>query len=348
MNIELAHPLWFVILPLPLVVYWLLPAYKTKQSATKVPFFAQLVEALGESPSMGAQQLRPRWWQRIVLILSWVFIVTALAKPMTLGTPIVKESIGRDLMVILDLSGSMSERDFVSDSGKKVDRLDAAKQVLEEFAKQREGDRLGMILFGDEAFVQAPFTADHQAWLELLRQTEVAMAGPSTNLGDAIGLAIKVFDDQQQAEAPNEPEKEKVVVVLTDGNDTGSFVEPIDAAKVAAVKGVRIHMIAMGDPTTVGEQALDMDTINRVAKETGGQSFEALDRQALGEAYSVISDIEPQLYESTTYRPKQSIHHYFVIAIVLLNLIAFGAVTLTKKLRSRAINMESRKEQNHV
>ncbi|MCW8345430.1 VWA domain-containing protein [Vibrio sp. ZSDZ65] len=329
-SVELVHPLWLLLLPLPLVIYHLIPAYRTKKKATKVPFFQLLVDALGEPPRQGAHQLKARWWQRAVLLVAWILVVLALTKPTLLGPPQYRESIGRDVMVVLDLSGSMAEEDFISRQGKKVSRLDAAKDVLNEFADGRKGDRLGMILFGDAAFVQAPFTADHQAWRELLGQTSVAMAGPSTRLGDAIGLAIKVFENQQE-DSSNESEREKVAIVLTDGNDTGSFVEPIDAAKVAAVKGVRIHMIAMGDPRTVGEQALDMETIRRVASETGGESFEALDRDSLTAAYQVISELEPRLYESTSFRPKQSIHHYLVSIVIGLVLVAFTVASVTRR-----------------
>ncbi|MDV5168641.1 VWA domain-containing protein [Photobacterium rosenbergii] len=328
-SLEFIHPWWFLALPLPLLVVYFVPAYRTKQSAIKVPFFSHLIEALGESPSAGANQLSPSWWQRMTLVISWVLIITALAKPTILGAPQVRESFGRDVMVLVDLSGSMAEKDFTSAKGKRVSRLDAVKEVLADFVKTREGDRLGLILFGDAAFLQTPFTADQDVWLALLNQTEVAMAGQSTHLGDAMGLAIKVFDQSHQEKG--DADREKVAIVLTDGNDTDSFVEPIEAAKVAKAKGVRIHMIAMGDPQTVGETALDMDTINRVAQESGGQAFVALDREALSAAYEEIGKLEPQLYESSTYRPKQSIHHYLIAVVVVMYLVAFSLATLNRR-----------------
>ncbi len=336
-GFEFAHPLWLIILPLPLAVYYLVPAYRTKQMAIKVPFFRQLVEAIGETPSEGASQLTPHWWQRATLILSWLCVVCALAKPTILGEPQVRESLGRDVMVVVDLSGSMAEPDFTSRTGEKISRLDAAKEVMTDFVQSRKGDRLGLILFGDAAFVQTPFTADQKVWLELLNQTDVAMAGQSTNLGDAIGLAIKVFDqsDKTRGELEQVQNREKVAIVLTDGNDTGSFVEPIDAAKVAKAKGVRVHVIAMGDPQTIGETALDMDTINRIASESGGEAFEALNRDQLASAYDEISKLEPQLYESTTYRPKQSLHHYLMVLLVVVHLLAFSVATLTRRAKAR-------------
>ncbi|MFH4759044.1 vWA domain-containing protein [Vibrio alginolyticus] len=338
-----AHPMWFLVLPLPLVVYYLVPAYRTKQMAIKVPFFSQLVEAIGETPSEGASQLIPSWWQRATLILSWLLVVCAMAKPTVLGEPQVRESLGRDVMVVVDLSGSMAEPDFTSRTGEKISRLDAAKEVLSEFVQSRKGDRLGLVLFGDAAFVQTPFTADQKVWLELLNQTDVAMAGQSTHLGDAIGLSIKVFEqsDKSRGALEQDQNREKVAIVLTDGNDTGSFVEPIDAAKVAKAKGVRVYVIAMGDPETIGETALDMDTIHRIAKESGGEAFEALNRDELSAAYDEIGKLEPQLYESTTYRPKQSLHHYLMALVVIMHLLAFSVATLKRRAVTRSSLGES-------
>ncbi|PCD88208.1 vWA domain-containing protein [Vibrio mediterranei] len=325
-TLTLTYPLWLLLLPLPVVIYRFVPAYKTKQSAIKVPFFNKLLDILGEQPELGASQLQPSWWQRGILIVSWCLLVIAMTKPTVLGEPQTREKLGRDVMVAVDLSGSMSEMDFSSSDGQAVSRLDAVKSVLHEFVATREGDRLGLILFGDAAYLQTPFTADHDVWLALLDQTEVAMAGQSTHLGDAIGLAIKVFEQSESSK-----DKEKVVVVLTDGNDTGSFVEPKDAAIVAAAKGVRIHVIAMGDPATIGEQALDMATIDNIASQSGGQAFQALDQEALQQAYQTIGELEPKLYESTQYRPKQTVHQYLLMVVVILYLIAFSTATLRRR-----------------
>lgn len=364
-QLELVNPYWLWLLPLPIIIYWFIPAYRTRQSAIKVPFFDVLVQALDETPSAGASQLSARYWQKTLLIISWCLLIFALTKPTILGPPQTRESLGRDVMVVVDLSGSMAERDFVSktasDNGgiQKISRLDAAKEVLADFATTRQGDRLGLILFGDAAFVQTPFTADQKVWLALLNQTDVAMAGQSTHLGDAIGLAIKVFEqsasaelststEPQQQNGKNEKPREKVAIVLTDGNDTGSYVEPIDAAKVAAAKNVRIHMIAMGDPTTIGEKALDMDVINRVAEVSGGQAFQAINRNELEQAYAAIGELEPQLYESTTYRPKKSIHQYPIMLIVVMYLFGFGVAMMRRQLTSSSNKAAPDSGEKHV
>ncbi|EPX9364955.1 vWA domain-containing protein [Aeromonas veronii] len=331
-GLEFAHPHYFWLLPLPLLVFRLIPAYRTRQSAIKVPFFDLLIDLLDEPPREGATQLTASWWQRIALITVWLLAVLALAKPTIYGPPQVRERFGRDVMIVLDLSGSMAETDFSPDPGKSLNRLDAAKEVLKQFAATRKGDRLGLILFGDAAFLQVPFTADLDTWQTLLQETDVAMAGQSTHLGDAIGLAIKVFNnsDRHGQLDQNSAKREKVAIILTDGNDTGSFVSPRDAARVAAVNGVRLHTIAMGDPATVGEQALDLDTLQQLATLTGGQLFQALDEAQLTRAYQVIGELEPQRYESTRFQTRESLHHYLIAVSVVLYLTLFSLLTLRR------------------
>lgn len=230
------------------------------------------------------------------------------------------EKSARDLMIAADLSGSMEAKDFSTEQGEKINRLEAVKRVLEEFARQREGDRLGLIVFGDAAYLQAPFTTDKDTWLTLLAETEIAMAGPSTVIGDAIGLAISTFEG---ADTDN-----RVLIVLTDGNDTGSKVPPIDAARVARAHDVKIYTIAIGDPKTVGEDAMDIETLERVSEITHGAYFEALDREALEQAYKQIEALEPELYESLSYRQRSSLFHYPLAVIAMMYLFALPVLWL--------------------
>ncbi|MFA0440792.1 VWA domain-containing protein [Vibrio sp. 10N.222.51.C12] len=292
-----------------------------------------LIEALNLTAQSGAVELKPSRWQRVSLVLTWCLLLTAAAKPMWLSEPETRELTGRDLMVIVDLSGSMSEMDFNDATGQSLSRLAAAKQVLSTFSQQREGDRLGLILFGDAPYLQAPFTADHGAWLSLLQQAEVAMAGESTRLGDAIGLAIKTYMSGSKMSLT-----QRVIVMLTDGNDTDSLVPPVDAAKVAAAHNIRIHMVAMGSPNTAGEQALNMDVIKQVADLTGGQAFLAMSPDDLQQVYEQISILEPTLFESFTYQPKSSLH-FLPVLIALLNYLLFmcGHVWISRQARVKNI-----------
>lgn len=312
---EFAHPWALLLLALPLVMR-LVPAYKESRDSVKVPFFDKLVELSEERPESGARIMQRDRAQRVLVVLTWVLLVIAAAKPQWIGPPIEQEKSGRDLMIAVDLSGSMETADFTLPDGATVDRLVAVKQVLAELAAQRASDRLGLIVFGAAAYLQAPFTDDHQVWSQLLAETEIGMAGPSTVFGDAIGLAIKLFKENNS--------DNRVLIMLTDGNDTGSTVPPVDAAKVAAAHNIRIYTIAIGDPTTVGEEALDSETLGRVSEVTGGQTFEALDRDQLRQAYHSIGELEPELYESVSFRPRQSMHWLPMAIVIVLYWIYHG------------------------
>ena len=313
--IELAFPWLLSLLPLPILVYLVLPAYKQQKSSVKVPFFNRLVRISGERPGRGAVIAQRMLIQRIMLVVSWCVLVLALAKPQYVGDPVIIEKAGRDLMVAVDLSGSMEAMDFTDQNGQRTDRLTAVKQVLEEFVSRRENDRLGLIVFGDAPFIQAPFTEDHDAWLTLLGETAIGMAGQSTAIGDAVGLAIKAFE---QSKSEN-----KVLVVLTDGNDTGSKVPPIDAAKVAEQFNITIYTIAVGDPVTSGEEALDIETLERMAEVSDGGFYQALDRDSLLQVYERINELEPAVFDSFSFRPKSSLHHYLLGVVVVIYLVLF-------------------------
>lgn len=315
---ELAHPWALALLALPLVM-WLLPAYRESRDSVRVPFFDKLVELSEQRPDSGAMILRRDRIQRFLVAFMWLCLVLAAAKPEWVGAPIEQQKSGRDLMVAVDLSGSMQTRDFVLPDGDTVDRLQAVKEVLKALADQRVSDRLGLIVFGSAAYLQAPFTDDHVVWEQLLTETEIGMAGQSTVFGDAIGLAIKLFKESGS--------DNRVLIMLTDGNDTGSTVPPIDAAKVAKTYGIRIYTIAIGDPASAGEEALDMDTINRVSQVTDGQSFQALDQAQLRRAYQAIAKLEPEIYETISFRPRQSLHWLPVAVALLLYTLYHGMAT---------------------
>lgn len=309
---ELAHPWALSLVLLPLFMR-MVPAYRESRDSIRVPFFNKLVELSEQRPDSGAVILRRDRLQRMLVAFMWLCLVLAAAKPEWVGAPIEQQKSGRDLMIAVDLSGSMETRDFTLPTGATANRLEAVKQVLAELAEQRASDRLGLIVFGSAAYLQTPFTDDHAVWKQLLAETDIGMAGQSTVFGDAIGLAIKLFRDSDS--------DNRVLIVLTDGNDTGSTVPPIDAAKVAAAHGIRIYTIAVGDPASAGEEQLDIDTIARVSEVTGGQHFQALDQQQLQRAYQSIAALEPRLYESVSFRPRHSLHWLPVgIALVLYTL----------------------------
>ena len=296
---ELAHPWALALLLLPLLMR-LLPAYKESRDSVRVPFFDKLVTLSEQRPETGAMVLQRDRAQQLLVNFMWLCLVLAAAKPEWIGPPVEQQKSGRDLMIAVDLSGSMEARDFTLPDGTQVDRLETVKYVLAKLADQHASDRLGLIVFGNAPYLQSPFTDDHKVWTQLLADTQIGMAGQSTAFGDAIGLAIKLF---KESDSDN-----RVLIMLTDGNDTASMVPPVDAAKVAATEDIRIYTIAIGDPASVGEEALDIATLQRVSEVSGGRYFQAFDQQQLAGAYEAIGELEPELYETISFRPRQSLH----------------------------------------
>lgn len=326
--IEFAHPWCFLLLGLPLLVRWLVPAYKEKKNSVQVPYFQRLVEVSGETPQSGAVILNRKVMQALLSIFAWLCIVVAMAKPEMIGPPIEQQKSARDLMIAVDLSGSMEVEDFKTADNQVVDRLTAVKQVLSDFVQGRQHDRLGLILFGDAPYLQAPFTDDLDTWLALLNETEIGMAGQSTAFGDAVGLSISVFN--------NEKAENRVLIVLTDGNDTGSRVPPVEAAKVAAASDIKIYTIAIGDPEAVGEEKVDLDVLHKMTKITGGENFQALNGEELAAVYQKIDELEPQLFESQSFRPRVSVHYYPVMLLLIIYVCALSIVSFRFKLALRA------------
>ena len=337
--IEFACPWMFIILPLPLLLNRIIPAYKAPRLAVQVPFFRRLAQITGEKPSHGSVVLKRMQIQKILLSVFWLGLVGALAGPEWVDPPVVRIKSARDLMVVVDISGTMDEDDFTW-NGDRLSRLDAVKQVLKTFVLKRRHDRLGLIVFGSSPYLQAPFTRDHETWLTLLGEACVGMAGPKTHIGDAIGLAVYRF---RQSETKN-----KVLILLTDGNDSGSRVPPVEAAKVAMAEQVKIYTIAIGDPATLGASALDIKTLEKIARITGGEHFLALNTFSLERIYKKINLLEPEAYETLSYHPRKNIHYLFLGAVFLIYLLFFGLMSLIVLFNGKhASNARSQKTQNH-
>lgn len=309
---EFEWPWTFLLLPLPLLVWWLMPAYRDQQTSVHVPFFDRLAEATGQTPQPGAVVLPRRVIQMIVAMIIWALIVVALARPLQVGDPVTHEISTRDLILVVDISGSMDEVDFRTPDGQTIKRLDGVKRVLGDFITRRRGDRVALILFGSKAYIQAPFTQDLQTARALLDQTEVGMAGQQTVIGDAIGLAIKTFETSQA--------KQKLVILFTDGNDTASRVPPEHAADIARQKGVVIYSVGFGDPNATGENRVDLSTLRQVASATDGQFFRAEDGAQLAAIYAEIDRLAPVKLETLTWRPRDPLYQWPLGAAVILGL----------------------------
>lgn len=326
--LTLALPWVLLLLPLPLLLRQLLPPYGQSRAALRLPQFRQLAEASGARPGQTAAVRRRSRLQALLFMLVWVAMVTALARPQWLEPALTRELPTRDLLLAVDLSGSMEAEDFKDANGNTIDRLSAVKQVLDDFLTRREGDRVGLLVFGNAAFVQAPFTQDLDAVRELLGDTVPRMAGPRTAFGDAIGLAITLF---QRSEL-----EQRSLIILTDGNDTGSQVPPEKAAAIAADQGIVIHTVAIGDPGSVGEQALDQDSLRAVAAATGGRYFFAADRDALQQIYTTLDQLETRQVETISHRPRRELYPWPLALAFLAALLYHLGAAIQSSRASRA------------
>jgi Ca-activated chloride channel family protein len=322
--LTLAHPWLLALLPLPLLVWWLAPPHREPRRGLMVPFLPRLAILSGQQPASGAVVARGTWWRWLSVIVCWAAVVLAMARPQVIEPPVTKEVPLRDLLLAVDLSGSMKTTDFKDAKGETVDRLTAVKQVLDNFLAKRQGDRVGLIFFGSAAFVQAPFTQDLKVCRQLLDEAQVNMAGPQTAFGDALGLAINVFDRSTV--------KERVLIALTDGNDTASQVPPAKAAGIAKDKGIVIHTVAVGDPKAAGEDALDEKSLQVVSRTTGGLFSHAADRDQLDAIYEQLDKVESHRAQTVSQRPRRDVYWWPLAAALAVSMAlhTFGLSARTR------------------
>jgi Ca-activated chloride channel family protein len=309
---QLEYPWLLLVLPLPLLVWWLLPPYGERTRAIRVPFFDDLARATGQTPSRGAVILRGNWLRRILAPVCWALAVLALASPQWLEPPVERTESARDLLLAIDLSGSMATPDFVDERAQRIDRLSAVKGVVDDFIRRRTTDRIGLIVFGTNAFPQAPLTLDHTAVRELLDELRVGMAGQQTAIGDAIGMAVKMTGHSQQ--------RDRVLILLTDGNDTASRLPAEKAAAIARDHHIVIDTIGIGDPNATGEDRVDLEALKRIAQVTGGHSYRGENREQLMDIYTLLDRITPAKVKHQVYRPKVKLYYYPLGAALLLML----------------------------
>lgn len=301
-------------LPLPLLMMRFSSISTARRVALKVSFIEQLKQASGMALTEQQPVSRASNGQKLLAVVVWLLVILTLSKPQWLEEPLIKEISQRDMLLAIDLSGSMETRDF-SLEGDKVNRLEAVKAILIPFLQQRQGERMGMIFFGSAAFVQAPFTTDLNALSQLLNEAQVAMAGPRTVLGDSIAMAVKLFEESKV--------DDRLLIVLTDGNDTSSRVPPEQAAKLAQQYQIKIITIAIGDPQNAGEHPIDKDTLQMLADTTGGQVYFALDSESLNQVMVEINRLSPKQVEQQTLSPTTELY-YIPLTLGILLILSYG------------------------
>ena len=333
--LEFIWPWLLLLLPLPLLFRKLLASKQDSSAALKVPFYQQLAQ-------QQAHQTQAKW-QLPLLWLIWLCLLLACARPVWIGEPVEMPSSGRDLLMAVDISGSMKTPDMEVD-GEQVPRLWAVKAVVGEFVERRKHDRLGLVLFGSRAYLQAPLTFDRATVKQLLDEAQLGFAGEKTAIGDAIGLAIKRLRER--------PADSRVLILLTDGANTAGEVAPLKAAELAKQTQVKIYTIGIGadqmtipgvfgssfGSRTVNPSAdLDEDSLQKIAQMTGGQYSRARNPQELQKIYHLLDQLEPIEQAEETFRPQKSYTHWPLgIALLLISLLLIlkNAFQLTATMRS--------------
>jgi len=255
----------------------------------------------------------------LLLLLMWACLIFAAARPQTFGEPLGVPITGRDLMLCIDISGSMNESDLYS-GNLPATRMSVVKKVAQDFVSRRTGDRIGLIMFGTKAYVQSPLTHDHESVQHFLDEARVGLAGRSTAIGDAIGLGVKRLRER--------PAEARVLVLLTDGENSEGAVDPIEAARLAADNDIRVHTIGVGSESSgsligraLGMQNSELDetTLKAIAKQTGGQYFRARDQQELEQIYRSIDKLEPTEMDDIEFRPLRELFAWPLALALLFN-----------------------------
>ncbi len=319
-----ACPIMFLLLIVPLIMRVVLPRVNDgNEDALKVPFFDDMDRL---SPVAGRFVFGGLPLRRILGALIWILLVTAAAGPRWVGDPSKVPSEGRNLMLVLDISGSMQEADFAIQN-QAVRRWDAVQAVADAFVRKRQGDRIGIVLFGERSYLYVPLTYDLTTVSDLLREADVGMAGSQTAIGDALGLALKTMIDV--------PTDSRVVVLLSDGVANAGVMKPLEAADLAKKMGVKVYTIGAGSDTVQmtglfgmmqmprGDE-IDEKTLREIADQTGGRYFRAKNTQELLEIYKDIDALEPVKNDDVFVRPVKVLFYYPLAAAFVLSV--FGVL----------------------
>ncbi len=314
---KLEYPYALIFLVLPLITMWIKTNSVQRLRALRIPNFSA-VKSLDSSPlNTGTSVIA-----NIILILMWCLLCFALSGPKWIDDPIELPRKGRDIILAIDVSGSMEREDMLV-GGRAVDRLSVVKKVANKFVDKRTGDRLGLILFGTKAYLQTPLTFDRKTVKHMINDTTISLAGPLTAIGDAIGLTIKRLRNVES--------DSKILVLLTDGANTAGAVEPIKAAEMAKDNNIKIYTVGLGADAikvksifgtrTINPSAdLDDESLKKISELTDGKFFRAMSTEQLENVYQEIDKLEPNDKESGAYRPEYELFHWPLTIAFLLNI----------------------------
>ena len=315
-NFQFAYPYVAFLAIVPFLIYWLLPAIKNRSTALIYPYFNASAKSAKQKPRKASHIKKRTWFASLSMYVIWLLLLIAMASPELVGMPEKKIKTSRNFLILADLSFSMAINDWYIDK-KRVTRWEAVKNIMQDFIVKRESDKMGLIFFGSNAYIQAPFTTDLKTVKSMLDEADVGMAGQMTNIGKAIVKGMDMFE--------RDTIQNKVILLLTDGVDSGTDVLPLDAANMAKKDSTIIYTVGIGDP---GDSSSDLDerTLTEIAELTNGKYFRAKDAEALENIYAVLEKLEPVEYEEESYTPKTLLYYYplgaalvYSALLVLLN-----------------------------
>jgi len=306
--LSLAWPWMLMVLPLPWLITRYVPRASILESALFVPCH-EIIYAFDRKKAFSSSHFRLK---KILLIIIWILLILAASRPQFIGDPLALPASGRDLMLAVDISGSMAQEDMAKNN-QFVSRISVVKNVVNDFIEKRVGDRIGLILFGTEPYIHVPFTFDRQAVKTLFNEAEIGFAGEQTSLGDAIGLAVKHLVQQ--------PAEGRVLILLTDGRNTSGSIEPLQATRLAAQTRTTIYTVGVGADEMIVETFfgkrrvnpsadLDEHTLQQVAEITSGKYFRARDSKELEEIYTAIDRLEPLQQDQEIFRPVKALYFW--------------------------------------
>lgn len=322
--IEFAYPYVFIALVLPFVFYFFLPPLKNMHGdALRIPFVPSLKRisvknGIWQAPDIAHNRPSPKFW---FLYLIFGLLTLAASRPQILGQPHLLENEGRDIMLVLDISTSMLDTDF-SHGGYRLTRLDAVKKTVHDFVSKRANDRIGLILFGTRAYLQAPLTYDKAAVKDILYSMQAGMAGDSTSIGDALALALKHMRKEQK--------DNQVIILLTDGENNDGSLTLGQAIKLAKDENIKIYTIGVGSPnvffkmlSVIGKSGLNEKELQTLANITKGEYFRASSSSDLQQIYQLIDQLEPSFQDERYIQEVKEIYYvplicaWFLAAIML-------------------------------
>ncbi|MFT7186130.1 MAG: Ca-activated chloride channel family protein [Pseudohongiellaceae bacterium] len=343
---ELQWPWLLLLLPLPWIVTFKRKIEAPSYIAPHLPIF-ETAKSLGFGQVNHDQSTAK--WKNLILLLAWFSLVIAVCRPTYIGDQVDIPLSGRDLMLAIDISPSMEEKDMQI-NGKQVTRLKIVQKVVTEFVENRSGDRVGLILFGSQPYVQSPLSFDTVTVNTLLQEAYLGMAGNATAIGDALTLGVKRLRQR--------PQQSRVLILLSDGANTAGEIPPEKAAQFAANENIKIYTVGIGADEMIQRDFfgsrkvnpsadLDEEMLKQLADLTGGQYFRAKSSQELTAIYQVINELEPVEQETRSFRPTKALFYWFVCFSMLAygTLIAHNAFTkLYRTLRLTNINAKKRQE----